>query len=103
MPIKNIYAMTDNTIAKEIGGRIEQMILDANKSQAGVAENMGVALKTYRALINGNAKSETIISALRCFNKLELVDTFIPDVPVSPMALLKLEGKKRLRASPEKK
>lgn len=99
MAINNIYAMTDEAITKEIGSRIEQIRLEADLSQAKLAAELGISAKTYRAVINGNGKFELVIGVLRALKKLELVDNFIPEIPVSPIALLKLEGKKRRRAS----
>ena len=77
---KNLYAMTDLAIAKELGRRLEQMRLD-------------------RHAINGKAKLEVIIGILRVLGKLENVDGFLPELPFSPIELLKLEGKKRQRAT----
>ena len=102
MAINNLYAMTDNAIAKEIGQRIEQLRLEANISQETIASELGITPKTYRNLKEGKAKFEIVIGVLRVLNCLELVDRFIPDTPFSPMELMKLKGKKRQRASRQK-
>lgn len=99
MPINNIYAMTDEGIAQELGSRIEQMRLEANISQEQLAEEVGITRKTYRNLINGNGKFQSVIAVLRALKQLQLVDEFIPEKTYSPMALLKQQGKKRKRAS----
>ena len=39
---------------------------------------------------------------IRIIGKLENIDNFLPETPFSPLALLKREGKKRKRASPER-
>ena len=99
MSINNIYAMTDEGIAQELGARIEQMRLEANISQEQLAEEVGITRKTYRSLINGNGKFQSVIAVLRALKQLQLVDEFIPEKTYSPMALLKQQGKKRKRAS----
>ena len=99
MPINKLYTMTDQAIAREIGQRIEQLRLEANISQQTIAEELGITSKTYRLLKEGKVKFTTLIGALRVLNQLELVDSFIPETPFSPMELMKLKGKKRQRAS----
>ena len=102
MTVNNLYAMTDNAIAREIGHRIEQLRLEANISQEKIADELGITPKTYRNIKEGKARFEIVIGVLRVLNCLELVDHFIPDTPFSPMELLKLKGKKRQRASRRK-
>lgn len=96
---KNLYAMTDSAIAKELGRRLEQMRLEANKPQKAIADELGISEGTYRHAINGKAKLEVVIGILRVLGKLENVDGFLPELPFSPIELLKLEGKKRQRAA----
>ena len=96
---KNLYAMTDLAIAKELGRRLEQMRLETNKPQKAIADELGISEGTYRHAINGKAKLEVIIGILRVLGKLENVDGFLPELPFSPIELLKLEGKKRQRAT----
>ena len=96
---KNLYAMTDSAIAKELGRRLEQMRLEANKPQKAIADELGISEGTYRHAINGKAKLEVIIGILRVLGKLENLDGFLPELPFSPIELLKLEGKKRQRAT----
>jgi len=99
MPIKDIYAMTDLAIAKEIGQRIEQLRLEANISQDFIANELNITKKTYRNVKYGKAKFELIIGILRVLNRLDYLNNFIPETPFSPMERLKLQGKKRQRAS----
>jgi transcriptional regulator with XRE-family HTH domain len=94
----NRYAMTDSAIAKELGRRLEQMRLEANIPQKAIADELGISEGTYRHAINGKAKFEVIIGILRVLGKLENVDNFLPELPFSPIELLKLDGKKRQRA-----
>lgn len=99
MPFNDSYSMTDRAIAREIGQRIEQIRLEKNISQKDIAENIGITIKTYRNLIDGGGKFETMLGVLRALGHLELVDAFIPEATFSPLELVKMRGKKRLRAS----
>lgn len=99
MPLKDIYSMTDHTIASEVGKRIEQLRLEQNVSQTIIANKLGITAKTYRNAVAGKGKFETIIGILRVLGSLELVDDFVPEESFSPIALLKMKGKQRQRAS----
>lgn len=99
MPTKNLYSMTDEAIAAELGGRLEQLRLEADITQEFIAGELGITTKTYRATIKGRGKFATLIGILRVLGQLELVDRFIPETPFSPMALLQLQGRQRQRAS----
>lgn len=50
-------------------------------------------------LVKGSGKLTTLIAVLRCLNKVEILETFIPEEPFSPIEMLKLKNKQRLRAS----
>ena len=99
MLIKECYTMTDRALAREVGHRIDQLRLEQNISQKEVADHVGITIKTYRRIIDGGGKIETLISVLRVLGQLELVDSFIPESTFSPLELVKMRNKKRLRAS----
>jgi putative transcriptional regulator len=94
----DFYAMTDMSIAKEFGKRLEQIRLESNIPQKEIAKEVGITEVTYRSAIKGKAKFEVIIGIMRVLGKLENLEDFLPNQPYSPMELLKLEGKKRQRA-----
>ena len=98
MPV-DLYEMTDEAIAKDIGGRLDQLRLEANLSQQQVADELAITPKTYRNIIQGKAKLENIIGILRVLNQLEQLDSFIPPTSFSPLEMLAMQGKKRQRAS----
>jgi len=99
MSFKDKYSMTDRAIAREIGGRIEQIRLEKNIPQKEISENVGITVKTYRNLIDGGGRFETVIAVLRALGHLDLVGSFVPEIAFSPLELVKLRGKKRQRAS----
>ena len=94
----NYYSMTDKAIAEELGGRLEQLRLEANIPQKVIANELGIAEGTLRNALRGRGKLELIIGILRILGKLDNLDQFLPRQPFSPIELLKLEGKKRQRA-----
>ena len=103
MTVKDIYRMSDRALAEEVGERIEQLRLEFNITQEMIAERLGITAKTYRSMIQGHGKFETLIGILRVLGKLELVDAFVPDTPPSPLALMEFRGRKRQRAAPVRK
>ena len=93
------YAMTDEAIGEEIGQRLDQLRLEANRSQAEVAGELGITLKTYRNMVKGKGSLKNLIGTLRFLGKLDQIDALIPKTPFSPIQLLKLQGQRRRRAS----
>lgn len=91
--------MSDKAISEEIGKRIDQIRLELDLTQSEVAEQSGINRRTYMSLVKGNAKLVTIIAVLRVLKRIDLIESFIPDEPFSPMELLKMKGKHRKRAS----
>jgi transcriptional regulator with XRE-family HTH domain len=95
----SFQSMSNQSIAKEIGRRIEQMRLEQNLTQRQVADEIGLSRLSYRRLVNGSGKFENIIALLRVLGRLDLLERFVPEVAFSPMQQLKLKGKQRRRAS----
>ena len=103
MTVRDIYRMSDQALAEDVGKRIEQLRLESNITQKTIADRLGITPKTYRSVIQGHGKFETLIGILRVLGKLELVDAFVPESPPSPLALMKLRGRMRQRAAPARK
>jgi len=99
MSKKNFYAMTDSAIAEELGRRLEQIRLEANKPQKEIAYELGISEGTYRKAVTGKARFEVIIGIMRILEQLENLENLLPDRPFSPIEMLKLQGKKRQRAA----
>lgn len=96
---QDYYSMTDQAISAEFGRRIEQIRLESNLSQEFIAKSVGISETTYRQAIKGKAKFEVVIGILRALNRLDNLEQFLPETPYSPIARMKMEGKKRKRAS----
>lgn len=94
----NFYAMSNTSVAAELGNRLEALRLEQNMTQQALADEIGITAKSYRQLVAGGGKLENMVAALRALNALEQLDNFLPATPPSPLAQLKLRGKQRQRA-----
>ncbi len=95
--------MSNQAVAEELGRRIEQLRLERDLTQQTVADEVGLSRVSYRRLEAGEAKLVNVIAVLRVLGQLDLLEQAIPDVMFSPMEQLKLQGKKRQRASGSRK
>ena len=96
--------LTDESVLKELGGRLTSARLLHNLTQAALAEQAGVSKRTVERLESG-AVATQLSGFLRVCRTLELLDRFenlIPEVTTSPMEQLKKQGRKRQRASGKK-
>ena len=101
----NFYSLTDSLILQRIGDTIRHCRLERNISQKVLAESSGVSLSSVAALERGDSVSlSTLIPVLRALNKLEMLQPFLEEPGISPIAYARmLDGqKKRRRASAQK-
>jgi transcriptional regulator with XRE-family HTH domain len=95
------YQLTDDRLLAELGERIARLRLEKNLTQSELARQAGVGLRTVQRLEVG-AVATQLSGFLRVCRTLGLIDRFdllVPESLPSPMAQLKLAGKKRQRAS----
>lgn len=96
--------MTDSAILTCIGTRLREYRLRANLMQSELAKSANVGLGTIVKLEQGKPTSTLLlISVMRSLGMLENFDLFVPEPPVSPLQLRKLQGKKvqRIKRSKE--
>jgi hypothetical protein len=67
------------------------------KTDSDVLQEIGRTLLSAER--GANPRLATLIKILRALDRLDAVDAFLPDPGLSPMALLKLKGKQRRRAT----
>ena len=94
------YSMTDVGILRELGSRIRDKRLNSNITQNSLAAKAGVSLKVIQNIEYG--KTATITGFLRVMRALRVLgqlDLFLPKVRFDPLEIMKLEGKRRKRAS----
>ena len=95
-----IQAMTDAAILQDIGARIARYRLNRNMTQEALAKEAGVSLPTINRLEKGHSTQLTsFLRVLRVLNIADNLDALIPGPVESPLQKLKMQGKKRRRAS----
>jgi transcriptional regulator with XRE-family HTH domain len=96
----NWYAMTDQEILQELVNRIRKKRLMVNLTQKELALKAGIHFNSVVRFERGKTISLlTFIQILRVLNELDGLNTFMPDPGISPVQLLKLKGKEKMRAS----
>jgi transcriptional regulator with XRE-family HTH domain len=91
---------TDTGILTQIGIFIKEMRISQNKTQQQLADACGINRSTYIQIENGKGSSMLhFVQVLRALNALHLLNIFETQIQISPIALAKLQQKKRQRAS----
>ena len=94
-----IVSKTDGEILKELGGRLRSYRLQMNVTQAELATRAGVSRTTIRdAELGRDSQLSTLVKLLRALGRLGDLDAFLPAPSVSPIQLMKRQGKPRRRA-----
>lgn len=92
------YSMSDPAIVAELGKRIKEYRIHKNYTQAELAEKAGISVLSVQNLEKGSPVSlSTLIPLFRQLNLLGNLDHLVPEPPVSPIKILKLKGKIRIR------
>jgi putative transcriptional regulator len=98
-----LFGATDSAIAEDIGDRLKSLRLDRNYSQKELCELTGLSIKAILNAEKGKSNIVTYIKLLRALNCLDHLENFIPEPGISPMQIVKLSSKKRIRASGKKR
>ena len=95
---------TDEVVLSELGARLAQVRLEWNLTQAQLAGQAGVSKRTVERLESGAVATQLsgFIRVCRALNLIERFELLIPEAAPSPIAQLKLQGRKRRRASTTK-
>jgi transcriptional regulator with XRE-family HTH domain len=87
--------MTTPSILKEMGARLKEYRLRKGLMQSELAESVGVGVGTIAKMERGGAVSvQILLSTLRSLGMLENIGLLLPEPPVSPLLLRKLQGGK---------
>src|ERR1700734_2568801 len=90
--------LTDIAVLHEIGDRLERRRIDAQLTQAQLAEEAGISKRTVERIEAGHSTDFVmLLRVLRVLNLLEALDQSVPDLPQSPLVLLKGRGRTRKR------
>jgi len=96
--MKIVSELSDSAVLGEIGARLERRRIDAGLTQARLAEEAGVSKRTVERIEAGRATDSTLLlRVLRALRLLDALDQSIPDLPPSPLALLKSRGREPRR------
>jgi len=100
--IMNIYLFTDTALIERLGGKLRELRMESNMTQAELAVSAGVGVSTIReAEKGGNISLTKLARILRALRRLDLLEPFFAPKPVSPIAMAKAQGdikpRKRVR------
>jgi transcriptional regulator with XRE-family HTH domain len=96
---KNWVSMNDKALIEEIGAFVKHHRLQQNKTQEEVSREAGISRSTLSLLERGETVTLiTLIQILRVLDQLHVMESFRVEETISPIALAKLEKKKRQRA-----
>ncbi len=92
---------TDTGILIQVGIFVKEMRISQNKTQQQIADTCGINRSTYIQIENGKGSSMLhFVRVLRALDALHLLNIFETQTPlISPIALAKMQQKKRQRAS----
>lgn len=91
--------LIDTAILRELGIRLERRRVDANLTQAELAEEAGISKRTLERIEAGDSTDfAMLIRVLRALKLVEGLESLVPDLPQSPITLLKARGRERKRA-----
>ena len=96
--------LTDDALLLRIGERLARLRLAQGLTQEQLATQAGLGVRTVQRLELGEAATQ-LSGFVRVCRVLGLVDRFdllLPDVPASPMAQLKAQGRPPRRARAKK-
>ena len=102
--MKITTTLANEAILQELGERLAGVRLERNLTQAALAEEAGVAKRTVERLESGQAATQLsgFVRVCRALGLLERLDALVPEGTASPMAQLRLQGRKRQRATGHK-
>ncbi|HEY2274357.1 MAG TPA: helix-turn-helix transcriptional regulator [Steroidobacteraceae bacterium] len=91
--------LTDSAVLEELGARLARARIDANLTQAHLAEEAGVGKRTIERLEAGRGTDlRMLVRVLRALSLMEGLESLIAEAPQSPLALLRGKGRERKRA-----
>jgi len=97
-------ALAPEAVLGELGRRLARRRLDLGITQAEAADRAGIGKRTVERIEAGlDTQASTLIRLLRVLDLAGGIEGLIPEPRPSPMELLRLDGKRRRRASSRRK
>jgi transcriptional regulator with XRE-family HTH domain len=101
--IKFNYSLSNDALLQLLGEQLKQMRLNKNLTQTELSELSGLSRSAISIMENkGLGTMNSFVQMLRALEKIEILNPFITEAPVSPIQFAKLHGKARQRASGNK-
>lgn len=88
-----------SAIVATLGQRLKLARLNANLSQAELAAKAGLSRPTIVNAENGRVQLENFVAIVQALNLIDQLDLMLAEPEVSPLQLVKMQGKRRVRAS----
>jgi transcriptional regulator with XRE-family HTH domain len=96
--VKLTRELTDSAVLEELGARLTRARIEANLTQAQLAEEAGIGKRTVERLEAGRGTDlRMVVRVLRALGLMEGLDSLIPAAAQSPMVLLRHKGRERKR------
>lgn len=100
-----IYGQSNSDIVRLLGRRFRQYRIAMQMKQSEVAQKAGLSVFTLSQFENGRSSNITmanLVALLRMIGLLENVDQLLPELPMSPYELERIQKKERQRVRNEK-
>ena len=96
--------LTDSAVLREIGIRLARRRIDESVTQGELAEEAGTSKRTVERIEAGQSTDFVmLLRVLRALKLTESLEQLVPDLPQSPIALLKGGGRARKRVGHSRK
>lgn len=91
--------MSDPALLAQIGAFVKHHRVQQNKTQEELSRAAGISRSTLSLLERGETVTlTTLIQVLRMLRQLHIMDAFVFQTPISPLAIARAEQKQRKRA-----
>ncbi len=101
---KKLDSMSDRALSEYIGAFVRHHRMEQNRTQDELSAAAGISRSTLSLLERGETVTvATLIQVLRVLDQIKVLRAFEVRETISPLALAKLQKKKRKRASGKSK
>ncbi|WP_139852010.1 helix-turn-helix transcriptional regulator [Acinetobacter pullicarnis] len=90
---------TPDAMGRELGERLRQARLNLNLTQEDLGLSAGISRYSVKKLEHGQGSVQDLMALLIALESTDQLDNLMPPQQISPIQLLKLQGRVRKRAS----